>query len=391
MLQYKEWLSRLTLMVISLSLTLFSLELGLRLYDTYSASQPSEADDWGLIFEFSTTRHHRLLPHGRILHTELEFAYIFENNALGMRDRERKAKKRANDYRIFFLGDSFIQGDGVALEDTITIQLENNLNQSPQQKQIEVLNGGVFGYSPMLEYLYLQEVMSLIEPDLVLLGFYLGNDVGDDYFYSQQAKLNDQTETLYFEDQHWPWSATIEAITLDRPRPNEISLLGADHTRLLNLVQTSLKNYQDQRQYIAFHQRGRNFIKAHQDDIRYNLGLINYPVTTAAQRRAYWKISKTYLAKIKTLCQAKEIPVVLVVIPPYETLAEPNSFDEPYLILEEIGQTLDMPVIQLRPAFLAHDVPDLYYAVDQHWTAVGHRLAAEVVERALRGLGLMRE
>jgi hypothetical protein len=50
--------------------------------------------------------------------------------------------------------------------------------------------------------------MSAVGPDLVLLGFFLGNDVGDDYFYTQHAKLNPSDGSFAFENNNrWPWTA----------------------------------------------------------------------------------------------------------------------------------------------------------------------------------------
>jgi hypothetical protein len=107
-----------------------------------------------------------------------------------MRDHERSPNKEPRSFRILFLGDSFVQGWGVTLDQTMAALLEDSLNKPEREKTVEVLNAGVFGYSPFLEYLYLKELMPSIEPDLVIVGFYIGNDVGDDYFYTHQARVN---------------------------------------------------------------------------------------------------------------------------------------------------------------------------------------------------------
>jgi hypothetical protein len=98
-----------------------------------------------------------------------------------------------------------VQGYGVAQEQTMVALLEASLNTPKREKTIEVLNGGVFGYSPLLEYLYLREAMPVIKPDMVIIGFFLGNDVGDDYFYTEQAHMNAGGE-IFFHDTRWPWS-----------------------------------------------------------------------------------------------------------------------------------------------------------------------------------------
>jgi lysophospholipase L1-like esterase len=74
------------------------------------------------------------------------------------------------------LGDSFVFGFGVEDEETLPAQLETVLGA--RHEGIEVLNAGVPGWSADQYYLFLQTRLDEIAPDLVLLGL-LDNDVGD--------------------------------------------------------------------------------------------------------------------------------------------------------------------------------------------------------------------
>ena len=179
----RRWLALAAVWVgASLALT----ELGLR------AWQAMEEAPRG-IWEASSSRHHALVAGATIRQRSAEFDCPWHNNALGMRDRDRTLHKPPGAYRILFLGDSMVQGHGVALEDTIPTRLEAELQAASPDRPIEVLNAGVFGYSPMLEWLYLREIADALEPDLVLLGFTLANDVGEDAFYEKQARANSST------------------------------------------------------------------------------------------------------------------------------------------------------------------------------------------------------
>lgn len=75
----------------------------------------------------------------------------------------------------------------------------------------------------------------MIDPDLVIVGFFLGNDVGDDYFYTYQAHVSKVDRSVFFEDHKMPWSYLFEVLDgssntstlMNRVKvPNEIE---ADH------------------------------------------------------------------------------------------------------------------------------------------------------------------
>ena len=352
----------------------------------------------GSVYEFCASRHHRLLPNGRFRHTSYEYDYIWANNSLGMRDRERPRQKPPDAFRILILGDSMIQGQGVTLEDAMVTRLEGLLNHPARTKPIEVLNGGVFGYSPMLEYLYLQEIVDPLQPDLVVVGFFLQNDVGEDNFYARKARSSPNGEAISFDDREWPWSSILEM--LDRgPELQTLDMVGEfrgghwwegvkdvlRHSQVLRLV----KSHVDGLAYPARREREFALVREHQDDIRYDLGLVNYPVRTREERLGYWAFSAKYLETMSALCRARGVPMVLLVIPPAERLDGTTEFDEPYEVLHELGRRLSVPVVNLLPDFVGKDPYSLYYKFDRHWTPEGNRLAAEVVARELRRVGVL--
>jgi lysophospholipase L1-like esterase len=103
-----------------------------------------------------------------------------ETNSMGFRDGEISLKKKPNEFRILFLGDSVVFGYKLRQEDTIPEQLEHCLNQQYPQRYFNVINAGVDGYSTYHE-LYLLKYKGLqLKPDLVIVGFVL-NDVYEQY------------------------------------------------------------------------------------------------------------------------------------------------------------------------------------------------------------------
>lgn len=102
-------------------------------------------------------------------------------NSLGMRDRKRTVSKPAGTHRIAVLGDSMTEGVQVDLDETFPSVLERHLNKDAcfGGRPVEVLNFAVQGYGTAQQYLTLKHHVWDFDPDLVMLGFFPGNDVRD--------------------------------------------------------------------------------------------------------------------------------------------------------------------------------------------------------------------
>jgi len=96
-------------------------------------------------------------------------------NSRGWRDVEHAVEKPDDITRILVLGDSFMEAYSVRFEDA----LPGRLGQLAREKgaDIEVINLGVGGYGTLQEYLVYRDHGKQYRPDIVLLGFYLANDV----------------------------------------------------------------------------------------------------------------------------------------------------------------------------------------------------------------------
>ena len=91
-------------------------------------------------------------------------------NNEGFRDYEHAIVKQ--DFRITGLGDSFLVGHEVSFEDTFLRRLERKL-------KIEIVKMAVTNYGTIQEYVTWEEVGRKYNPDIVLLGVYVGNDLYD--------------------------------------------------------------------------------------------------------------------------------------------------------------------------------------------------------------------
>ncbi len=109
---------------------------------------------------------------------------VTRTNNLGLRrDTDISRDKPNGHWRLLVVGDS--QSEGlVPNADTYSTQLERLLRSDAALRaatppEIEVLNGAVSGYSPLLEYVWLLHRGAQLQPDRILLALYAGNDVAE--------------------------------------------------------------------------------------------------------------------------------------------------------------------------------------------------------------------
>lgn len=105
----------------------------------------------------------------------------FRINSQGLRDREHAIAKPPGVLRIAVLGDSFAEALQLAAENAFWSVLERELAACPglDGRRVETLNFGVSGYSTAQSLIVLRRKVWRYRPDIVLLAFYVGNDVED--------------------------------------------------------------------------------------------------------------------------------------------------------------------------------------------------------------------
>ena len=107
-------------------------------------------------------------------------------NRDGLRDAEHPVAKPPGEVRIAVLGDSCVESLQVPVEKTFWSLLETELARCPAVsggggRRVEALDFGVSGYGTAQELITLQRRVWKYDPDLVLLAFYSGNDVRNNW------------------------------------------------------------------------------------------------------------------------------------------------------------------------------------------------------------------
>jgi lysophospholipase L1-like esterase len=151
--------------------------------------------DVGLGWIAGTQERHRLrlAPRAELRHKSKEFDYIFRANRLGLRGPDVPFAKPAGTFRVVVLGDSFVAGYGVAEEHLLTGLLEKELQQREAQSgtRVEVVNVGRVGTSTIREFDIYESLGRKFQPDLVILAYYLGNDLAEVIQEQTDAELAD--------------------------------------------------------------------------------------------------------------------------------------------------------------------------------------------------------
>lgn len=113
-------------------------------------------------------------------HVDPEFTVKIETNSKGLRDREIAYPNDKDKCRILAIGDSFTFGNGVEDYQSFPKVLEALLNK--KRDYYEVINAGVNGYGTDDELLFLKTEGYKYNPNIVILGFHVNNDIYDNLY-----------------------------------------------------------------------------------------------------------------------------------------------------------------------------------------------------------------
>ena len=290
----------------------------------------------------------------------------FHLNSKGFKDVEFSTRKAADTIRILGIGDSFAFGI-VPYEYNYLTLVEQYLKQSGHN--IELINMGIPSIGPR-EYLSLlvNEGFAL-DPDRVLLSFFIGNDFEESrkrkiISYSYVASLITYIVERWTKFEGQSFFRGNRTYTYDDDnRPNFTD----DAYLALELKRSSI-----------FWRDNRAF----EGDCG---ALVQFCLATAL----------SYISEIKRLCDSRNIGLTIVLIPdemqvskPLQTRVvvasglAPASFDFtlPNKLLRARFEELKIDYIDLLTEFSAHSLNDrLYRPNNSHWNIAGNELAARLI------------
>lgn len=388
------WIGRLAIVLVTILLVLGTLEASLRLFGpilpgNYTSGAYLERHP---VYGFFHVRGYDGWQQSNEYFARVRFSQ------LGLRDPRDRYEKPAGTFRILLLGDSFMEAVQVEQRETTAAVLEARLRALRPDLNVEVINAGVAGWGTGIEGLYLDHEGYRFEPDLVLVGFFIGNDLHDNYYKLQLAGDDlDLAVKPYF-------GLGKDGAVVQRdpppPPPHPTGLLPALRAccRLWNVIETGVLN-------------------------RFGDGQANIPLWAAAPMEAHtramydaepsgefkegWEIASQLFGRMKARTDALGVPLAVFVIPDSPQLSDEEwremiggrrvtrgraELTAPNDQLAAIAERYRLPLLDLLPALQRDSGGNprrFYFQSDQHWNRDAHALAARELERFLVQRGLV--
>jgi hypothetical protein len=380
---------RLTLVAASLLAPLLMLELALRLF--------------GPILPGNYSTGYYLTTHpvyGRFHVTSFggwtrapEYTTYLRTNSLGLRGPEISASKPSDVFRVLVVGDSFVEAAQVAEDETFVHRLAASLEGQVAGKRIEVLNAGIGGWGTGQEMLYLEQEGLKLQPDLVLLVLYDGNDLANN---SPRLERQDVLEIAYKPYWELDGQGGLRELPFRQREPDP------SDRWLWPLRRASvLFNFAESGFFDKFKYRDLDIV-GNQSDVGKPVLLADYP----PDWEEAWQVTELLLDRAAKDVTASGGTFAVVLAPStFQVVNEdwrdlvkngrrPQSAwdrERPNKVLAEIAARRGFRLIDLMPALrdADDDGSSLYFDRDKHWTARGHEVVAAELSRQLRSKGLV--
>lgn len=299
-----------------------------------------------------------------------EYRVPVKINNFGLVGPETTLEKPTGTFRIAFVGDSLTEAFQVNPEASFPRLVEGRLNDLVGKKKIEalalskveVLNFGVTSYGTVKEAYVIEKEVLKFNPDLVVLGFFTGND----FYNNLEEKVNPQAQfTVWQKIKNWK------------------KLWWRNHSTAYRWFLEKKARLSFSRKNLGGQARNQSFIPS-----GYGSGSIfgeNYSEET---QMAMAK-TQEYFKKIKNVAVELQIPVLILILPSkeqvHEMLRAPDDqnldWAKPHKILREFLTKENMLYLDTLPIFQSWAKINpkglAFFKFDGHPNETGHWLIAK--------------
>ena len=274
-----------------------------------------------------------------------------KTNSQGLRsDVEYQWAKPSGTIRILGLGDSFMFGWGVSLEDSFLKRLEPNLKKITGSN-IETINAGVPGWNLNHYYVYLKEIGIRYSPDVIVLSYFI-NDVPGSI-----------QETIPANPKHqMGWE-------------HKGGLFRSSY--LFNFVKSLANNIRRKNRFKRVDHLSQ--LEARWKEMAKAGGAIIVD-SGQEQTRASSQIIKTLFKKIQYIANQHNSRLIIMLIPDVAQLHHPEM-QHINRVLASITEEMNIPFTDMTPVFESSSDPQTFYfwPKDWHTNALGHEKMAEAL------------
>ena len=366
-----------------------------------------------------------------------EYDGVLRTNSQGMVGPVLPPNKAVGEKRIVVLGDSYTVGGQVAYAETFPAVLEQRLHDAGYVG-VRVVNAGVGGYTTFNESGLLRERLSSLQPDLVVVAAFLGNDVSENVLATAAgyrdapehpkgmtwgltaAQLVDQSG-YWFPRNHldgpppppaWtPSEGLPEAVGNQPAAPRAKS--GAPSRAGIGQTARAIWNAARADSLLLGKLFGEPVDRsvstapgaapAAVEQERLNLTSFEWTILREIPRTYWldvaWPLFGRYLTDIRETAASVGAPVVVLAIPDMSQFDErvrarvsanfrfqddEVDWDRPQRELAAQAAQVGLPVLDLLPMFRSMpDRANLYLPIDTHFTAYGHQVTARALQEFL--------
>jgi hypothetical protein len=317
-----------------------------------------------------------------------EFTSFVSINSHGLRDREIEPAKPPGTYRVLMLGDSFVEGAQVPLEHTVAKRLEETLRSRAEGRGLDVVNAGNAGFGTGQELLFLDNDGRTYQPDLVILVYFVDNDLPDNSYAVARARDLDTTRRPFFVP-----DGNGGIVLRPGAAPAE------DHLPDARLLLRKTATYNLFENFLLWNEARE------QEQAQIGKNRPTYLIEPPAEWDEAWWVTEQLLGRVRDSAGGMGANLLVVLAPsnfqvddqawrwlvPGDS-RERRRYDQqsPNRRLDGIGQRQGLRMLDLLPSIrAAHDAgAQLYYPADGHWTSAGHAFAAEQIAAYLEAAGL---
>ena len=390
----RDLLGKLALAGGSLAVTLAGLELAARGIVRRRESQPHTTR--GSILRFDPKLGWSKPPLAAGWLHRPEYDVHLETNSHGLRGPDRDYAKPPHTRRILLLGDSFTEGFTVREEATVRAVLESILRRSGCGDW-EVINAGTMGYGTDQEYLFFQGEGRRYQPDIVVLLFFY-NDLNGNLATDAKPYFTVEQDRLVLHGSPVPPPRGGEWTRRPEPRPLHVRpWRGSMALRLL-----SDRTEQGNPRLNRFLARMGLVEPARTQDLPADF----WPFGPGHHQEVaeMWRRTEAILSALRREAESSAARFAVFYVPDETEIDDrvadltrqrygmgPRWWRAGRVFDRLRGFSADRDITLLDPRFAFQEAKrrgvQAYFPEDGHWNEEGHRVAAEVLARALRRQG----
>jgi hypothetical protein len=331
---------------------------------------PREVGGWGErpALAIHPTRAFGLIPSKVTRLRYNDYDYVVRTDSFGLASPDIPvARPTPTTLRVLTVGDAFTMPEGVPYDQSYPALLQAALARCLAPRPVQVINGGVTGYGPLEELPQVRELSQQFAPDIVVHEFFV-NDWQDITIGTDARRRgigligHGGLHGLLYDRSHLianlrRWYESAVATITGRPSPDQRWKLMLDYFK-----------------------RG--------DNVLYDAANVQRMTTFFADLQGVTRANHAALVTMYVPAGVAVLPRQDILYLPRSgiPLSDPTDYDlrRPYTTLARITDSLGVTLVDLTGPLQTHVPRPVYYPNAWHWTAEGHRTAADAILSTMR-------